>query len=59
MHAFLRTQQVTTVTGVHLVRLPLASSDDPRGLRALSPAPDWELWREVWAAWLTRLPPQC
>ena len=59
VHAFLRTQEVTAVTGVHLVRLPPASPDDPRGPRALSPAPDWELWRDVWAVWLTRLPPQC
>ena len=59
VHAFLRTQEVTAVTGVHLVRLPPASPDDPREPRALSPAPDWELWRDVWAAWLARLPPQC
>ena len=50
---------VTAVTGVHLVRLPPASPDDPRGPRALSPAPDWELWREAWAAWLPPLPSQC
>ena len=59
VHAFLRTQEVTAVTGVHLVRLPRASPDSPRGPRALSPAQDWELWRDVWAAWLTRFPPQC
>ena len=59
VHALLRTQEVTAVTGVHLVRLPLASADDPRGSRVLSPAPDWELWRNVWAARLTHLPPQC
>ena len=59
VHAFLRTQEVTAVTGVHLVRLPPESPDDPRGPRALSPAPDWELWRDVWATWLARLPPQC
>ena len=59
VHAFLRTQGVTAVAGVHLVRLPPASLYDPRGPRALSPAPDWELWRDVWAAWLTRLPRQC
>ena len=47
---FLRTQGVTTVTGVHLVSLPPAPLDDPRGPRALSPAPDWELWRDAWAA---------
>ena len=59
VHAFLRTQEVTPVTGLHLVRLPPAPPDDPRGPSALSPAPDWELWRDVWAAWITRLPPQC
>ena len=47
------------VTGVHLVRLPPAPPDDPRGPRALSPAPDGELWRDGWAAWLPRLPSQC
>ena len=40
VHTFLRTQEVTAVTGVHLVRLPSAPPDDPRGPRALSPAPD-------------------
>ena len=59
VHTFLRTQEVTAVTGVHLVRLPPAPADDPRGPRALSPAPDWELWRDTWAAWLPRLPSQC
>ena len=59
VHTFLRTQEVTAVTGVHLVRLPPAPLDDPRGPRALSPAPDWELWRDAWAAWLPRLPSQC
>ena len=59
VHSFVQTQEVTAVTGVHLVRLPSAPPDDPRGPRALSPAQDWELWRDVWAAWLTRLPPQC
>ena len=59
VHTFLRTQEVTAITGVHLVRLPSAPPDDPQGPRALSPAPDWELWRDVWAAWLTQLPPQC
>ena len=59
VHTFLQTQEVTAVTGVNLVRLPSAPHDDPRGPRALSPAPDWELWRDVWAAWLTHLPPQC
>ena len=59
VHTFLRTQEVTAVTGVHLVRLPPAPPDDPRGPRALSPAPDWELWRDAWAAWLLRLPSQC
>ena len=41
VHTFPRTQEVTAVTGVHLVRLPSAPLDDPRGPRALSPAPDW------------------
>ena len=59
VHTFLRTQEVTAVTGVHLVRLPWAPPDDPRGPRALSPALDWELWRDVWVTWLTRLPSQC
>ena len=59
VYALLRTQEVTAVTGVHLVRLPPASPDDPRGSRALRPARDWELWRNVLAAWLTGLPPQC
>ena len=58
-YTFLRAQEVTAVTGVHLVRLPSAPPDDPRGPRALSPAPDRELWRDVWDAWLIRLPPQC
>ena len=53
VHTFLRTQMVTAVTGVHLVRLPPAPPDDPRGPRALSPAPDWELWRDA------RLPSKC
>ena len=59
VHTFLRTQEVTAVTGVHLVRLPPAPPDDPRGPRALSPAPDWKLWRDAGAAWLPRLPSQC
>ena len=59
MHAFLRTQEVTAVTAIHLVRLPRATPDDPRGPRALSPIPDWELWCGVWAAWLACLPPKC
>ena len=59
VHTFLRTQEVTAVTGVHLVRLPPAPPDDPRGPRALGPAPDWGLWRDAWAAWLPRLPSQC
>ena len=59
VHAFLRTQEVTADTGVHLVRLPPTPLDDPRGPRALGPAPDWELWRDAWAAWLPRLPSQC
>ena len=59
VHTFLRRQEVTAVTGVRLVGLPPAPPDDPRGPRALSPAPDWELWRDAWAAWLPRLPSQC
>ena len=59
VHTFLRTQEVTAVTGVHLVRLPPTPPNDPRGPRALGPAPDWELWRDAWAAWLPRLPSQC
>ena len=31
----------------------------PGGPGALGPAPDWELWRDAWAAWLPRLPSQC
>ena len=41
------------------MRLPPALPNDPRGSGALSPDPDWELWRDVWPAWLTRLLPQC
>ena len=59
VHTFVQTQEVTAVTGVHLVRLPSARPDNPRGPRALSPAPDWELWRDVRAAWLTHLPAHC
>ena len=59
VHTFLRTQEVTAVTGVHLVRLPPTPLDDPRGPRALGPAPDWELWRDACTAWLPRLPSQC
>ena len=59
VHAFLRTQEMTAVTGVHLVRLPPAPPDDPPGPRALSPTPDRGLWRGEWAEWLARLPPQC
>ena len=59
VHTFLRTHGVIAVTGVHLVQLPPAPPDDPRGPWALSPAPDWELCRDVWAAWLPRLPFQC
>ena len=59
VHAFLRTQEVTAVTGVHLVRLPLATPDEPPGPRALSPTPDWGLWRSVWAEWLASLQPKC
>ena len=58
VHAFLRIQEVTAVTGVHLVRLPPAPPHDPQGPRGLTPAPDWELWRDAWAPWLPRLPSQ-
>ena len=40
VHTFLRAQEVTAVTGVHLVRLFPAPPNDPRGRRALSPAQD-------------------
>ena len=56
VHTFLRTQEVTAVTGVHLVRLPPAPPDDPWGPRALGPGPDWGLWRDAWAAWLPLSP---
>ena len=59
VRTFLRTQGVNAVMGVELVRLPPAPTDDPWGPRALSPAPDWELWRDAWAASLPRLPSQC
>ena len=59
VHAFLRTQEVIAVTGVHLVRLPPGTTDDPRGPRGLSPTPDWRLWRGNWAEWLARLVPKC
>ena len=59
VHTFLRTQEVTAVTGVHLVRLPWTPLDVPRGPRALGPAPDSELWRDAWAAWLPRIPSEC
>ena len=59
VHTFLRTQEVTTVTGVHLVRLPQTPPDDPRGPRAQGTAPDLGLWRDAWVAWLPRLPSQC
>ena len=59
VYTFLRTQEVTAVTGVDLVRLPTAPADDPREPRALSPVTNWELWRDVWTAWLTHHPPQC
>ena len=59
MHSFLQTQEVTGVTGVYLVQVPLAPPENPWGPKALSPTPDWELWRGEWTEWLTRLPPQC
>ena len=58
-HAFLRTQGVTPVSGVHLVQPHPGKPDDLRGLRALSPRPDWAVWRGEWAEWLSSLPPQC
>ena len=57
VHTFLRTQEVTAVTGVHLVRLPPTPLDDPRGPRALGPAPDWELWRGAWKRGSPASPP--
>ena len=59
VHAFLRSQGVTALTGVHLVRLLQALPDYPHGPRALSFAADQEVWGNVLAAWLARLPPQC
>ena len=59
VHAFLRTWEVTAVTGVNLVRLPPATPDDRLGLRALSPTQDRELWCGLWAEWLACLPPEC
>ena len=59
VHTFLRTQEVTAVAGVHLVRLPPTPHNDPRGPRDLGPAPDWELWRDAWAALHPRLPSEC
>ena len=59
VNPFLRAQEVTAVTEVHLVRLPPAPPDDPRGPRVLSPAPDRELLRDAWAAWLPCLHSQC
>ena len=48
VHAFLQTQEVTAVTGVHPVRLPPASPDGPWGPRALSATRDWELPATCW-----------
>ena len=42
VHDFLR-----TVTGVHFVRPPPATPDDPRRSTGPSPSPNWELWRSV------------
>ena len=39
VHTFLRTQEVTAVTGVHLVRLPPAPPDDPLGAQGPEPRP--------------------
>ena len=39
VHTFLRTQEVTAVTGVHLVRLPPTPLDDPRGAQGPGPRP--------------------
>ena len=57
VHTFLRTQEVTAVKGVHLVRLPPATPNDPRGPRVLSPGPDSELCCGAWPEWLARLLP--
>ena len=51
--AFLRTQEVTAVSEVHLVQPPPATTDDPRG-----PTQDWDLWCGMWAEWLACLPLQ-
>ena len=59
VHTCLRTQEVTAVAGVHLVRLPPDTTRQPWGPRALGPSRDWGLWRDAWAAWLPRLPSQC
>ena len=45
--------------GFNLVRLPPTPPDDPRGPRALGPAPDSGLWLDAWGAWLPGLPSQC
>ena len=39
VHTFLCTQEVTAVTGVHLVRLPPTPLDDPRGAQGPEPRP--------------------
>ena len=57
VHTFLRTQEVTAVTGVHLVQL--GTIRRPPGAQRPEPRPDRDLWRDVWAAWLNRLPAEC
>ena len=59
VHAFLRTQEVTAITGVHLVRLLAATPRQPPRAQAPRPDPDLELWGSVWIEWLARLPPEC
>ena len=39
VHTFLQTQEVTAVTGVHLVRLPPKPTDDPRAAQGPGPRP--------------------
>ena len=58
-HTFLRNQEVTAVRGVNLVPLLPAAANDPPWPRALSPAPDWGLWRNAWGEWPARLPRRC
>ena len=50
---------VTAICGVHLVQLPLAAPDDPRGPWGLSTTQGCRLLRTKWAKWLACLWPQC